>query len=60
MGTQPRDHPVLRLGQSSDGSLEWAGFGRNISPSPAHVGHASDVGWALVKDQHPLRQLRNK
>jgi hypothetical protein len=55
-----RDDSVLRLGQPSHRPIEWAGFGRNISPDPAHVVHASDLGGALVKDQHRLRQFRNE
>src|SRR3954452_16999559 len=49
-----RDHTVLRPRQSGDGPITWAGFGRNISPDPAQVVHASDGGGALVKDQHTL------
>jgi hypothetical protein len=55
-----RDDTVLGLRQSGYVPIAWAGFGRNISPNPAQVVHASDVGGALVKDQHTLRQLRNK
>jgi hypothetical protein len=51
-----RDYAVLPCCQLG----KWAGFGRYMRLNSAHLGHTSDGGRPLVKDQHALRQLRNK
>jgi hypothetical protein len=55
-----RRHTMLELPQAGERPISCAGFAANIAAYSAHLVHASDGGRALAKDQHVLRQLRNK